>query len=202
MANPIKSAILSVSDKSGICEFGHHLAQMGVVIYSTGGTFRALTEAGVKAVPIDELTQFPEMMDGRVKTLHPAVFAGILARRANVRDMETLAAHQLRTIDLVAVNLYPFKKVVAQPDAAENDIIENIDIGGPSMLRASAKSFRDVVAVVDPTDYGTLIEEMLGAQGEVSLETRRRFALKVFRHTADYDTAISEYFARTTPAAK
>ena len=196
MANPIQTAVLSVSDKAGLAELAQHLTQMGVTIYSTGGTFRTLREAGVQAIPIDELTQFPEMMDGRVKTLHSAVFAGILARRANVKDMETLQAHQLRPIDLVVVNLYPFKKVVARPDAEEAEIVENIDIGGPSMLRAAAKNFQDVAAVVDPTDYGSLIDEMLDSGGGLSLETRRRLARKVFEHTNDYDGAIAEFFGK------
>ena len=196
MANPIQTAVLSVSDKAGLAELAQHLTQMGVTIYSTGGTFRTLREAGVQAIPIDELTQFPEMMDGRVKTLHPAVFAGILARRANVKDMETLRAHQLKPIDLVVVNLYPFKKVVARPDAEEAEIVENIDIGGPSMLRAAAKNFQDVAAVVDPTDYGALIDELLDSGGGLSLETRRRLARKVFEHTNDYDRAIAEFFGK------
>ena len=198
MTKPIKTAILSVSDKTGLGELAQHLSQMGVTIYSTGGTFRALEKAGVKAIPIDELTQFPEIMDGRVKTLHPAVFAGILARRQNKKDMETLRAHQLQPIDLVVVNLYPFKKVVERPDAEEDEIIENIDIGGPSMLRASAKNFRDVAAVVDPVDYGAIIDEMIDNQGSLTLETRRRLALKVFRHTMEYDTAIAKFFGETT----
>jgi len=197
MTESIKSAVLSVSDKTGLGELAQHLSQLGVMIYSTGGTFRALEAAGVKAVPIDELTQFPEIMDGRVKTLHPAVFAGLLARRSNPKDMETLKAHQLRPIDMVVVNLYPFKKVVARPDAAEEDIIENIDIGGPSMLRASAKNFADVAAVVDPTDYGPIVDELVANGGKLSLATRRRLAGKVFQHTRDYDTAIAKYFADT-----
>ena len=199
MPNPIKTAILSVSDKTGLGELANHLCQMGVTIYSTGGTFRTLKEAGVKAIPIDELTQFPEIMDGRVKTLHPAVFAGVLARRENSKDMDTLAAHQLKPIDLVVVNLYPFRQVVARPGAKENEIIENIDIGGPSMLRAAAKNFKDVAAVVDPTDYDSIVSEMLENKGSLSLETRRRLALKVFTHTRDYDTAIQKYFSETTP---
>jgi len=197
MTEPIRAAVLSVSDKTGLGELAQHLSQLGVTIYSTGGTFRALEAAGVKAIPIDELTQFPEIMDGRVKTLHPAVFAGLLARRSNPKDMETLKAHQLKPIDLVVVNLYPFKKVVAQPDAPEEDIIENIDIGGPSMLRASAKNFADVAAVVDPTDYGPIIDELLANGGKLSLATRRRLAMKVFQHTMDYDTAIAKYFTDT-----
>lgn len=198
MLTPIKTAILSVSDKAGICELGQHLQQLGVKMFSTGGTFRALREAEIKVTPIDELTQFPEIMDGRVKTLNPAVFAGLLARRANKKDMETLQAHQLITIDMVVVNLYPFQKVVAKPGAPEDEIIENIDIGGPSMLRAAAKNFQDVAAVVDPCDYGAIIEELLRNQGALTLETRRRLALKVFEHTSRYDTAIHQYFTQTT----
>ncbi|MBN1867466.1 hypothetical protein JW916_09265 [Candidatus Sumerlaeota bacterium] len=198
MGDPIKRAILSVSDKTGLGEMANHLAQMNVTIYSTGGTFRALQEAGVKAIPIDELTDFPEIMDGRVKTLHPAVFAGILARRDNKKDLDTLVAHELQPIDMVVVNLYPFRQVLAREDATEHDIIENIDIGGPSMLRAAAKNFESVAAIVDPTDYGPIIEEMLANNASVSLTTRRRLALKVFKHTMEYDTAIHAYFSRTT----
>lgn len=197
MIKKVENAILSVSDKTGLGELAQHLSQMGVHLYSTGGTFRALQKAGVKATPIDELTQFPEMMDGRVKTLHPAVFAGILARRSNSKDMETLKAHKLIPIDMVVVNLYPFQQVVAKPDAEEKDIIENIDIGGPSMLRASAKNFEDVAAVVDPTDYGELVDEMLANEGGLSLVTRRRLARKVFGHTREYDTAIHGFFEKT-----
>lgn len=194
MSETIQTAILSVSDKTGLGELANHLQQMGVTMYSTGGTFRALQEAGVKAIPIPELTQFPEIMDGRVKTLHPNVFAGILARRSNPKDIDTLKAHDIHTIDLIVVNLYPFREVVARKDAQEAEIIENIDIGGPSMLRAAAKNFQDVAAVVDPTDYGELIEEMVASGGALSLPTRRRLAGKVFRHTMEYDTAICRYF--------
>ena len=197
MADPIKTAVLSVSNKSGLGELAKHLSLMDVTLYSTGGTFRALQEAGVKAIPIDELTQWPEMMDGRVKTLHPAVFAGILARRANKKDMDTLAAHQLIPIDLIIVNLYPFRQVVARPDATENEIIENIDIGGPSMLRAAAKNFTDVAAVVDPADYQSIVDEMLNNNHCLSDATRRRLAMKVFAHTKEYDTAINAYFKKT-----
>lgn len=200
MAGPIKTAILSVSNKSGLGELAKHLSQMDIALYSTGGTFRALQEAGVKAIPIDELTQWPEMMDGRVKTLHPAVFAGILARRANRKDMDTLAAHQLVPIDLVIVNLYPFRQVVARPDATEGEIIENIDIGGPSMLRASAKNFTDVAPVVDPADYQPIVDEMLANGHCLSEATRRQLAMKVFAHTREYDTAIYNYFKETTKA--
>jgi len=200
VSQAIKTAILSVSDKSGLAELAQHLNQMGVKMYSTGGTYRALHDAGVKAIPIDELTQFPEIMDGRVKTLHPAVFAGVLARRDNKKDMETLTAHQLTPIDLVVVNLYPFRQVVARADAPEQEIIENIDIGGPSMLRAAAKNFKDVATVVDPTDYAGIVDEMLENAGVLSEETRRRLARKVFAHTRDYDTAIQDYFQRTSQA--
>jgi phosphoribosylaminoimidazolecarboxamide formyltransferase/IMP cyclohydrolase len=198
MASPIKWAVLSVSDKTGLGELAQRLSQMGVTMYSTGGTFRALQEAGVKAIPIDELTQFPEMLGGRIKTLHPAVYAGILARRDNAKDMETLEAHRLKPIDLVVVNLYPFREVAARPDAQEDEIIENIDVGGLSMLRAAAKNFKNVAAVADPTDYGPLIDEMLESQGCIAIETRRRLAMKVFAHTREYDAAIHRYFAKTT----
>ena len=197
MAEPIKTAILSVSDKTGLGELANHLDQLGVKMYSTGGTFRALQEAGVKVTPIPELTQFPEIMDGRVKTLHPTVFAGILARRSNPKDMDTISAHDIAPVDMVVVNLYPFREVVKRPDAEEAEIIENIDIGGPSMLRAAAKNFQDVAAVVDPTDYGTIIDELVKTGGSLTLETRRRLAGKVFKHTMEYDTAIAKFFEDT-----
>jgi phosphoribosylaminoimidazolecarboxamide formyltransferase/IMP cyclohydrolase len=196
---PIKTAIISVSDRSGLGEIAQHLHQMRVAIYSTGGTFRALQGFGVKATPIDELTQFPEIMDGRVKTLHPAVFAGILARRDNPKDMETLRAHQMRPIDLVVSNLHPFAKLAAEADATPDEIIDHIDIGGLSMLRAAAKNFRDVAVVVDPVDYGAIIDETLQNEGSLSLETRRRLALKVFERTAEYDRAIARHLTETTP---
>jgi phosphoribosylaminoimidazolecarboxamide formyltransferase/IMP cyclohydrolase len=194
---PIKTAILSVWNKSGLGELAKHLSLMGVTIYSTGGTFRTLQEAGVKAIPIDELTQFPEMMDGRVKTLHPSVFAGILARRHVKKDMDTLAAHQLAPIDLVVVNLYPFRQVAARPDATENEILDSIDIGGLSMLRAAAKNFKDVAPVVDPVDYEAILDEMLKNDRCLSEPTRRRLALKVFQYAAEYDATISAYFKGT-----
>ncbi len=198
MATKIKTAVLSTSDKTGLGELAQHLSQLGVVIYSTGGTLRALREHGIDVHPVEELTQFPEMMDGRVKTLHPGVFAGILARRSNQDDMETLERHGLRTIDMVVVNLYPFGKVVSNPEATEPEIIENIDIGGPSMIRAAAKNFKDVAVVVDPVDYGVIIDEMIQTGGSLSDDTHRRLAMKVFEHTSQYDTAIHEYFRRTT----
>lgn len=197
MPGPIRTAILSVSDKTGVGELAQHLHQMGVKIYSTGGTLRALDSAGVKAIPIDELTQFPEMMDGRIKTLHPSVFAGLLARRDHPKDMDTLEAHRLKPIDMVVVNLDPFQQVAGRTDIDEVEALDHIDIGGPSMLRAAAKNFLEVVPVVDPTDYAALIDEMLDSAGEVCAETRRRLALKVFANTAEYDAAIREYFART-----
>ncbi len=200
MSDPIKSCIISVSDKTGLGEIAQHLHQYGVQIYSTGGTFRALQEFGVKAIPIDELTQFPEIMDGRVKTLHPAVFSGILARRDKAKDMETLKAHQMVSIDLAIVNLYPFRKYADQADLDPAEVIEHIDVGGPAMLRAAAKNFRHVAALVDPVDYGDVIEEMLGGQGVISLETRRRLAEKVFAHVSEYDAAIAAYFKKLNEA--
>ena len=189
MATPVNRALVSVSDKSGIVPFARALADLGVEILSTGGTHRTLIDADVAAVEVSSVTGFPEIMDGRVKTLHPAIHGGILARRH--LDRTTMAAHGIVGIDLVAVNLYPFERTIAQPDCTLEQAIENIDIGGPAMLRSAAKNHRDVLVVVDPADYPAVIAMLRsGGSGQ---DDRLRMALKAFRHTAAYDAAIARY---------
>ncbi|MBF0515574.1 MAG: IMP cyclohydrolase [Nitrospirae bacterium] len=189
----IENALLSVSDKSGLVEFAKKLHDMGVKMFSTGGTAKSLREAGVLVTEISEYTGFPEMLDGRVKTLHPKVHGGILARRDNPADMTTIAAHGIKTIDLVVVNLYPFEKTVAKQGVTFDEAIENIDIGGPTMLRAAAKNFRDVAPVIDPSDYDRVINEMRSSGGGLSYAFRLSLALKVFTVISGYDAAISSY---------
>jgi phosphoribosylaminoimidazolecarboxamide formyltransferase/IMP cyclohydrolase len=184
-------AIISVSDKTGAVEFARGLADLGFELYSTGGTHKALAEAGVAVASVSKLTGFPEILDGRVKTLHPAVHGGILARRDQPSHLEELAKSGIAAIDLVAVNLYPFVQTVTRPGASLDDALENIDIGGPTMIRAAAKNFPHVLVVVDPADYGRLLD--LLRAGDVPLEDRRRLALKAFQHVASYDTAIAQY---------
>ena len=190
----IKRALLSVSDKSGLVELGKELAARGVELVSTGGTAKALRDAGLDVRDISELTGFPEMMDGRVKTLHPKVHGGLLAVRDNPEHAGAMADHGIGAIDLVVVNLYPFEATVAK-GAEREEIIENIDIGGPSMVRSSAKNHAYITIVTDPADYDTLIEEMASTGGATSLEFRKKMAAKAFAATAAYDAAISQWFA-------
>ena len=185
----VKRALISVSDKTGIVEFGRALANLGVELVSTGGTFAALSDAGIAAIDVASVTGFPEMMDGRVKTLHPKIHGGILARRDV--DAETQAEHGIAGIDLVAVNLYPFEATVARPDCTFELAIENIDIGGPAMLRSASKNHRDVLPVVDPLDYPEVVDRLRA--GGTALDYRLRMAAKAFRHTAAYDAAIVAY---------
>jgi phosphoribosylaminoimidazolecarboxamide formyltransferase / IMP cyclohydrolase len=187
-------ALLSVSDKHGIVEFARALAAMGWEIVSTGGTAAALAQAGVAVLPIERVTGFPEIMDGRVKTLHPKVHGGLLARRRHPGDRAALAEHGITPIDLVAVNLYPFRETAVRPGATFEQAIEQIDIGGPSMLRSAAKNHPDVIVVVDPDDYPVVIAAL--EAGELTPELRRRLAAKVFAHTAGYDAAIHAYLAQ------
>lgn len=189
MAIQVKRALVSVSDKTGVVPFAHALADLGVEILSTGGTHRTLIAAGVAAVEVSSVTGFPEIMDGRVKTLHPMIHGGILARRH--LDGATMATHGIVGIDLVAVNLYPFERTIAQPDCTLPQALENIDIGGPAMLRSAAKNHRDVLVVVDPSDYPA-VTALLRAGG-TSVDERLRMASKAFRHTAAYDAAIARY---------
>jgi phosphoribosylaminoimidazolecarboxamide formyltransferase/IMP cyclohydrolase len=191
----IKRALISVSDKTGIVEFAGELAKLGVQIISTGGTQSLLKEKGVPVIGISEVTGFPEIMDGRVKTLHPAVHSGLLAVRDNEEHTEQMKKLGLDYIDLVVVNLYPFAETIAKPDVTYEDAIENIDIGGPTMLRSAAKNHAFVTVVVDTADYGQVLEEVRGG-GDTTLETRKRLAAKVFRHTGSYDALISEYLSK------
>ena len=185
-------ALISVSDKTGIVEFAKELEAIGVEIISTGGTYKKLKEEGVKAIEISELTGFPECLDGRVKTLHPKVHAGILAMRSNPSHMEQLKELNVDTIDFVVVNLYPFKQTILKENVKREDAVENIDIGGPTMLRSAAKNYQDVAVITDPKDYEKVLSE-LKADGKVSLDTKFYLMNKVFEHTASYDAMICKY---------
>ncbi|MBI1285375.1 MAG: bifunctional phosphoribosylaminoimidazolecarboxamide formyltransferase/IMP cyclohydrolase [Thiobacillus sp.] len=188
----IQRALLSVSDKTGLVEFARALAAVGVELLSTGGTAKSLRDAGLAVIDVSEYTGFPEMLDGRVKTLHPKVHGGILARRDLPEHVATMAAHDMPYIDLVCVNLYPFVATVSKPHTLD-DAIENIDIGGPAMVRSSAKNYRHVAIVTDPADYGALIAEMQANGGALTDATRFSLAKKAFTHTAQYDGHISNY---------
>lgn len=187
-----RRALVSVSNKEGIVDFVQALVDQGFEVVSTGGTKKALEEANVPVIGISEVTGFPEILDGRVKTLHPNIHGGLLAMREREEHQQQIAEHQIAPIDLVVVNLYPFKETIAKPDCRFEDAIENIDIGGPSMLRSAAKNHNHVTVVVDPTDYAVVLDELTSNQA-VTTETKRRLAAKVFRHTASYDALIAEY---------
>ena len=184
-------AIISVFDKTGVTDFAQNLNQLGFKVFSTGGTQKALEDARVSVKSVSELTRFPEILNGRVKTLHPIIYGGILARRDLPEHMAQLAENNIESIDLVAVNLYPFVQTVAKKDVTLDEALENIDIGGPSMIRASAKNYPNVIVVVDPDDYQPILEKLKA--GSVSLNERKRLAQKAFQHVATYDTAISQY---------
>ena len=190
----IERALLSVSDKSGIVEFARALAALGVQLLSTGGTAKLLAKEGIAVTEVSAHTGFPEMLDGRVKTLHPKIHGGILARRDSREHLAALEAAGIAPIDLVAVNLYPFQATVADPDCRLEDAIENIDIGGPAMLRSAAKTHAGVAVVVDPADYAKVLAE-LRAGGAVSAATRFALATKAFAHTAAYDGAVAGYLS-------
>jgi len=192
----ITRALLSVSDKSGLAEFARQLAGYGIELISTGGTAKALQDAGLKVIDVAALTGFPEMMDGRVKTLHPKVHGGLLGIRDNKEHAGAMETHGIKPIDLLVVNLYPFEATVAK-GAAYDDCIENIDIGGPAMIRAAAKNHGDVAVVVEPADYARVIEELKQHSGMTSLELRQKLAAKAYARTAAYDAAISNWFADT-----
>jgi len=192
-------AILSVSDKTGLADLGRGLAALGVELVSTGGTAAALSAAGLPVLSVSDVTGFPEMMDGRVKTLHPAIHAGILARRSRPDDLEALNRHGIRPVDLVVVNLYPFARAAQNPDTAFDALVEEIDIGGPSLVRAAAKNFRDVLVVVDPADYHQVVEQ-LGRSGGPDIEFRFRLMRKAFEHTGGYDTMIAATMSTVDPA--
>jgi phosphoribosylaminoimidazolecarboxamide formyltransferase/IMP cyclohydrolase len=191
----IRRAVISVSNKSGVVSFAKELASMGVEILSTGGTAKALREQGVSVLDISEYTGFPEMLDGRVKTLHPKVHGGLLGQRSKPEHVKKMEEHGILPIDLVAVNLYPFEATIAKEECTLEDAIENIDIGGPTMIRAAAKNYPDVTVIVDPEDYAVVLSE-LKQKGEVSAETNFRLAKKVYQHTARYDAAISNYLGQ------
>jgi len=191
----IRRALLSVSNKEGLLEFARGLRERGVALLSTGGTAALLREAGVEVTDVSEVTGFPEIMDGRVKTLHPRIHGGLLGRRGV--DDTVMARHGIEAIDLVAVNLYPFAATIAKPGCTFEEAVENIDIGGPAMVRASAKNHDRVTIVVDPLDYGTVLAEIDREGGGVSAETRLRLATKAFAHTAQYDAAVASYLDRT-----
>ena len=188
---PIRRALLSVTDKTGLVDFAKSLAGHGVELISTGGTARALREAGLTVKDISDLTGFPEMLDGRVKTLHPRVHGGLLYIRGNAEHESAVAAHKIEPIDMVVVNLYAFEKTAAQPGVAFGHLIENIDIGGPSMVRSAAKNFEDVAIVTRVSDYPALTEELKSYSGALSRETRWRLARQAFATTSAYDSAIA-----------
>lgn len=192
----IKRALISVSDKTGIVDFAKNLAAKGVEIISTGGTAKALSDAGLKVINISDITGFPECLDGRVKTLHPKVHAGLLAIRSNEEHMKQIRELGVETIDIVVINLYPFKQTILKGNVELEEAIENIDIGGPTMLRAAAKNYQDVAVVVDPADYEKVLAEF-NETGDVSVKTKFRLAYKVFEHTSHYDTLIAKYLRDT-----
>ncbi|WKE66232.1 bifunctional phosphoribosylaminoimidazolecarboxamide formyltransferase/IMP cyclohydrolase [Gallaecimonas kandeliae] len=191
-ARPIRRALISVSDKTGITDFAQALTQRGVELLSTGGTYRLLKDNGIPVTEVSDYTGFPEMMDGRVKTLHPKVHGGILGRRGT--DDAIMGEHGIQPIDMVVVNLYPFAATVAKPDCSMEDAVENIDIGGPTMVRSAAKNHKDVAIVVSAHDYGRVIEEMDKHQGGLTFETRFDLAIRAFEHTAGYDGMIANHF--------
>jgi phosphoribosylaminoimidazolecarboxamide formyltransferase / IMP cyclohydrolase len=195
----IKQALISVSDKTGLLDFARALAAQGVKLLSTGGTAKLLADNGLAVTEVADYTGFPEMLDGRVKTLHPKVHGGILARRDLDSHRAALETHQIPFIDMVVVNLYPFQQTVAKPECSLEDAIENIDIGGPAMLRSSAKNHKDVVVICDPADYAGVLTEMQQSLGEVSYASRFALAKKVYFHTAQYDGAIANYLSSLGP---
>jgi phosphoribosylaminoimidazolecarboxamide formyltransferase/IMP cyclohydrolase len=198
----VRRALLGVSDKGGLAEFAAELARHRVELLSTGGTRSALEKAGLKVRAVEDFTGFPEILNGRVKTLHPKVHGGILARRGLESHQRQMREHRIEPIDLVVVNFYPFEQTVAKANVALDDAIENIDIGGPAMVRAAAKNYADVAVVVDPADYPALADELRRRSGALSLETRWRLARKAFARVAQYDCAISNYLGSLTPEGR
>src|SRR6202795_4152119 len=195
-ARKIQRAILSVTDKTGLVDFARRLADLGIELISTGGTAKLLRDSRIAVKDISDLTGFPEMLDGRVKTLHPKVHGGILHRRENPAHTTAVAEHGIQAIDMVVVNLYAFEKTAAKPDVAFEELIENIDIGGPSMIRSAAKNFHDVAVVTSPAEYPAIAEELARSGGGLSLETKWRLAQKAFSTTAAYDSAIASTLER------
>ncbi len=195
MKEKVQRALLSVSDKAGIVDLARALSEMGVEILSTGGTRKKIAEAGVKVRSVSDYTGFPEMMDGRVKTLHPKIHAGLLALRDNMGHMQQVDEHGIELIDMVVVNLYPFQQTISKEGVKLEDAIEQIDIGGPTMLRSAAKNYRDVAVIVNPERYSQIIDEMREGNGRVSDDLKFELACEVFEHTATYDRAIADYLA-------
>src|SRR5450631_1199651 len=191
----VRRALLSVSDKQGIVDLAVGLAELGIELVSTGGTARELDGAGLEVRSIEDFTGFPEIMDGRVKTLHPRLYAGLLARRDDEAHLAAAIEQAIEQVDLVCVNLYPFERTIARGDATEQEAIENIDIGGPTMIRAAAKNSPFAAVLVDPADYEAVLAELRESDGRLSLGTRRRLAGKAFACTARYDAAIANWFA-------
>lgn len=190
---PVHRALISVTDKTGLVDFARGLEQLGVQLLSTGGTARLLRENGISITEVSDYTGFPEMLDGRVKTLHPKIHGGILGIRDRREHVETMKKHGIEPIDMVVVNLYAFAKTVARPGCTLEEAVENIDIGGPTLIRASAKNHRHVAVVTDPEDYGFILEEMKRSKGSLSRKTSMRLACKAFCLTHDYDGNICEY---------
>ena len=188
-------ALISVSDKTGVVEFAQQLRSLGWEIIATGGTMKLLADSGVEVINISDVTGFPEICDGRVKTLHPKVHGGLLARRDDESHLQALKDNQIEFIDMVCVNLYPFRQTIAKPDVTMEDAIENIDIGGPSMLRSAAKNYKDVTVVCDPADYAQIIEE-IKASGNTTVQTRLQLSAKAYTHTAEYDSMIATYMRK------
>ncbi|MBI5203628.1 MAG: IMP cyclohydrolase [Nitrospirae bacterium] len=194
----IKRAIISVSNKKGVIDFAKSLHSLGVEILSTGGTAKAMRDAGVKVKDVSDYTGFPEMLGGRLKTLHPKVHGGLLARRDNPKDMEDIKEYGIELIDMIVVNLYPFEETIAKPNVTLAEAIENIDIGGPTMLRSASKNFKDVAVVTDNNDFDNIIKEMKAGKGDLSYKTRLELARKVFRLTSKYDNAIADYLTKVS----
>lgn len=192
----INRVLISVSDKTGVVEFAKELSGFGVSFLSTGGTAKTLRDAGLPIKDVSEHTGFPEMLDGRVKTLHPKIHGGLLALRSNAEHMKTIKKHDIDTIDMIVINLYPFKKTIEKPDCTFEDAIENIDIGGPAMLRSAAKNFESVTVIIDPSDYKQVLDDMKKNNGAVTKETNFRLAVKVFETTSQYDGMIAEYLKK------
>ena len=188
-------ALISVSDKTGVVEFAQQLRSLGWEIIATGGTMKLLSDSGVEVINISDVTGFPEICDGRVKTLHPKVHGGLLARRDDESHLQALKDNQIEFIDMVCVNLYPFRQTIAKPDVTMEDAIENIDIGGPSMLRSAAKNYKDVTVVCDPADYAQIVEE-IKASGNTTVQTRLQLSAKAYTHTAEYDSMIATYMRK------
>jgi len=189
----ISRVLISVSDKTGVVDFAKALSEYGVTFLSTGGTAKILREAGLDVTDVSDYTGFPEMMDGRVKTLHPKVHGALLGLRENADHVAKMKEHAIEPIDMVVVNLYPFKQAIAKPGCTLEDAIENIDIGGPSMLRSAAKNFSHVSVVIDPDDYELILKDMKNSNGEVSYKTNFKLAVKVYNTTSEYDAMIAAY---------